>query len=325
MERKLSIIVPVYNVEKYLHKCVNSLLSQDLLSDEYEIILVDDGSPDRCGEICDSYTAEHSNIRVIHRENGGLSAARNSGIDVAQGRYIQFVDSDDFLEPDVLKRLVQKMEGEQLDILRFNYQNVNEKYEVFEPNKVSKPFVDYRDEVCDGLTFLNERLGFACYACQFIISRELLVNCHFKEGIYFEDTEWTPRIMLKANRVTSTDLMVYNYLVRSGSITRSIDEKRKRKVLDDKLLLIDLLQEQMKAVADKRWFEGMVSQTVISIIGYVCTNYYSKKNAVCKALKSKRVFSLSYYHSTKATARKIFIANLSPMLLCGFIRCLRKF
>ena len=319
MGLKLSIIVPVYNVEKYLHKCVDSLLAQDLLPDEYEIILVDDGSPDRCDEICDSYTAEHSNIRVIHRENGGLSVARNTGIDVAQGKYIQFVDSDDFLEPNVLKSLVQKMDDEQLDILRFNYQNVNEKYEVFEPNKVSKPFVDYRDEVCDGLTFLNERLGFACYVVQFMIRRELLVNCHFKKGIYFEDTEWTPRILLKARRVTSTDFMVYNYLVRQGSITQSVDERKKKKVLDDKFLLIDALKVQMQHVDDKRWFEGMVSQTVISVIGYVCTNFYSEKNVVCKTLKSKRVFPLSYYHSTKAAERKIRIANISPRLLCWLL------
>lgn len=319
MERKLSIIVPVYNVEKYLHKCVNSLLSQDLLTEKYEIILVDDGSPDHCGEICDRYAADHSNIKVIHRKNGGLSAARNSGIDVAQGKYLQFVDSDDFLEPNVLKGLVQKMDDEQLDILRFNYQNVNEKYEVFEPNKVSKPFVDYRDEVCDGLTFLNERLGFACYACQFIIRRELLVNCHFKEGIYFEDTEWTPRILLKAHRVTSTDFMVYNYLVRSGSITKSIDEKKKRKVLEDKLCLIDSLKNQMCAAEDKRWFEGMISQTVVSIVSYVCENYYCERKTILKKIRAKGVFPLSTYQSSSTGLRKIRVMNISPELLCLFL------
>ena len=316
----LSIIVPVYNVEKYLHKCVDSLLDQDLSCEEYEIILIDDGSPDRCGEICDNYAAAYHNIRVIHRNNGGLSAARNSGIDMAQGKYIQFVDSDDFLEPNVLKSLVQKMEDEQLDILRFNYQNVNEKYEVFEPNKVSKPFVDYRDEVCDGLTFLTERLGYACYACQFIIRRELLVNCHFKEGIYFEDTEWTPRILPKAHKVTSTDYMAYNYLVRQGSITKSLDEKKKRKVLDDKLCLIDALKEQMCAVEDKRWFEGMIAQTVVSIIGYVCENYYCERKTILKKLKTKRVFPLSTYQSSSTALRKIRIMNISPELLCLFLK-----
>lgn len=320
MDLQLSIIVPVYKVEQYLRKCVDSLLNQDLPKEEYEIILVDDGSPDDCPAICDEYADAHDNVKIIHRENGGLSAARNSGIEVAQGKYVQFVDSDDYLEPNVLKTLVEKMDAGNLDILRYNYQNVNERYEIFEPNKVSKPFVDYRDEICNGLTFLNERLGFGCYAWQFMLRRELLDGCSFKEGIYFEDTEWTPRILLKAHQVTSIDLMVYNYMSREGSITQSVDKKKKRKVLDDKLLLIDSMKEQMYVVSDKKWFKGMVAQTVLSIIGFVSQNYYVERLSVCRALKSKKVFPLMAYHSTKSARRKICIANVSPLLLCWLLK-----
>lgn len=319
MGLKLSIIVPIYKVEQYLHKCVDSLLRQDLLPGEYEIILVDDGSPDHCGEICEEFAARFSNIKVEHRENGGLSAARNTGVDVAQGQYIQFVDPDDYLEPNVLKALVDKMEDEGLDLIRFNYQNVNLQYEVFEPNKVSKPFVDYRDESCDGLTFLTERLGFGCYAWQFMIRHELLEGCRFKEGIYFEDTEWTPRLLMKAQRVTSTKLMVYNYLFREGSITQSVDEEKKKKVLDDKFLLIDSMKEQMHELADKRWFEGIIAQTVLSVIEYVSEHYNADKKQIMRVLKSKKVFPLSSYHSTKAAGRKIRLANVSPLLLCWLI------
>lgn len=312
----LSIIVPVYNVEKYLRKCVDSLLAQDLLPEEYEIILVDDGSTDQSGTICDEYAAEHPLLKAIHQQNGGLSVARNSGIAVAQGRYVQFVDSDDYLEPNVLKILAEKMETDQLDVLRFNYRNVNKQYEEIEPNKDPKRWVDYSNEVCDGLTFLNERLGPACYACQFMVRRELLTDCRFKEGIYFEDTEWTPRMLLKANRAASTDTMVYNYLVREGSITQSVDEKKKRKVFDDKLSLIDALKSQMQQVEDKRWFEGMMAQTVISIISYVAANYYSKRKEVLKALAEKDIFPLSTYQANQKGTRKIRWANLSPSLLC---------
>lgn len=319
MGLKLSIIVPIYKVEQYLSKCVDSLLNQDLSLKDYEIILVDDGSPDRCGEICEEYAAHFSNIKVVHRENGGLSAARNSGIEVAQGQYVQFVDSDDYLEPGVLKFLVDKMDADKLEILRFNYQNVDEKYEVFEPNKISKPFVDYRDAVCDGLTFLTDRLGYGCYAWQFMIRRELLEGCHFKEGIYFEDTEWTPRLLLKAQWVSSTDKLVYNYLMRSGSITQSVDEIKKRKVLNDKLLLVDAMQEQMANANDKRWFEGMIAQTVLSIFGYVSVNYKTEIAAICNSLKLKNVFPLSTYHATELARRKIRIANVSPKLLLWLI------
>lgn len=316
MGLKVSIIVPVYMVEQYLSKCVESLLNQNLLTEEYEIILVDDGSPDRCGEICEDYASRFSNIKVVHRENGGLSAARNNGIAEAQGEYVQFVDPDDFLDPNVLKQLVDKMERDQLDVLRFNYQNVNEQYEVFKPNKVDKPYVDYRDDVCDGSTFLTERLGFACYACQFMIRRELLNNCRFKEGVYFEDTEWTPRLLLQAARVSSTDLMVYNYLIRTGSITQSIDEEKKKKVLNDKLLLIDDLMEQMSMVKDKKWFEGTIAQTAVSIVGYVSKNYYDKRKQYLNALLSKKIFPLSVYQCTPSARRKIQLANVSVGLLC---------
>lgn len=316
MGLKVSIIVPVYMVEQYLSKCVESLLNQNLLAEEYEIILVNDGSPDRCGEICEDYAARFSNIKVVHRDNGGLSAARNNGIAESNGKYVQFVDPDDFLEPNVLKQLVDKMERDQLDVLRFNYQNVNERYEVFEPNKVDKPYVDYRDDVCDGSTFLTERLGFACYACQFMIRRELLNNCRFKEGVYFEDTEWTPRLLLQAARVSSTDLMVYNYLIRTGSITQSIDEEKKKKVLNDKLLLIDDLMEQMSMVKDKKWFEGTIAQTAVSIVGYVSKNYYDKRKQYLNALLSKKIFPLSVYQCTPSARRKIQLANVSVGLLC---------
>ncbi len=317
---RLSVIVPVYNVEKYLPKCVESLLHQDLLQEDYEIILVDDGSPDRCGDICDEYASCFPNIKVIHRANGGLSAARNSGIEVAQGDYIQFVDPDDYLEPNVLKTLVQKMGDDDLDVLRFNYQNVNEHYEVFEPNKVSKPFVDYRDEVCDGLTFLTERLGFACYAWQFMIRHDLLINCRFKEGVYFEDTEWSPRLLVQAARVTSTDLMAYNYLMRIGSISRNKDEAKKKKVINDKLSLIDALKQQMSATRDKRWFEGMIAQIVLSIVSDVANSFYAERSAFFHMLKQKNVFPLSSFHATTPAKKKIRLANVSLSLLCFLLR-----
>lgn len=316
MGLKLSIIVPIYKVEQYLRRCVDSLLDQDLLLEEYEIILVDDGSPDNCLAICEEYARAHDNVKVVHRENGGLSAARNSGIEVAQGKYVQFVDSDDYLEPNVLKTLVEKMDADQLDVLRFNYQNVNERYEVFEPNKISKPFVDYRDEACDGLTFLNERLGYGCYAWQFMLRRKLLENCIFKEGIYFEDMEWTPRLLLKASTVTSTDLMVYHYLMRQGSITQSVDEKKKRKVLNDRLALVDSMKQLMEKAGDKRWFEGMIGQMAIGILSSASNDFWGKHKELIKRLKEEGIFPLSSYHATDLAARKIRLANISPMLLC---------
>lgn len=317
---KLSIIVPIYKVEPYLSKCIDSLLDQDLSKEDYEIILVDDGSPDRCGEICDEYASKYANIRVVHRKNGGLSAARNSGIEIARGKYIQFVDSDDYLEPNVLKALIEKMERDNLDILRFNYQNVNEKYEVFGPNKDSKRYVNYSSMVCDGLTFLNERLGPACYVVQFFLRTELVKSIPlFKEGIYFEDVEWTPRVLTAANRVASDSRVVYNYLIRQGSITKAVSKEKKRKVVDDKILLVEMMKHQLANKGDKRWYEGMISGIVISLLGLIVSDFNSERKTYIQQLKELDVFPLSTYHLNKGALRRRKLINLSPELYCLLI------
>lgn len=315
---KLSVVVPVYNVEAYLKKCVNSLLSQDLSHNEYEIILVDDGSTDSCGAMCDAFAAEHESIRVIHQQNRGLSGARNTGIAAALGKYIQFVDSDDSLNPNVLGALIGQMEQQNLDVLRFNYQDVNEAGEVFEPNKYSKPFVDFSNEVCDGVTFLNERLGYACYACQFIAKASILrkEGNGFREGIYFEDVEWTPRILLQAERVASTDLVVYNYLFRTDSIARNADAEKKRKAIRDKMTILDGFTALMCSCPDNRWFKGMTGQISLSVLDAVGRFFYPQRKEYIGQLKDKGVFPLSAYHATESAKKKIWMANLSPSLVC---------
>ena len=315
---KLSIIVPVYNVEAFLKKCVDSLLAQDLPASDYEIILVDDGSTDGCGMLCDTLAAEHGHIRAIHQRNRGLSGARNAGIPVASGTYVMFVDSDDFLCPNVLGTLVGLMESKELDILRFNYQNVNMDGAVFEPNKYVKPFVDYSDVVCDGETFLNERLGFACYAWQFLAKASILrqEGNGFKEGIYFEDVEWTPRILLQARRVASTDTLVYNYLFRTGSIARNTDHEKKRKAIRDKMTILEGFAALKPQVKDDRWFRGMSSQIALSIFDIVGRFFYPERKDYIRALKRQVAFPLSTYHATKSSKRKILLANVSPYLVC---------
>lgn len=306
---KLSFIVPVYNVEPYLRKCVDSLLAQDY--SDYEIILVDDGSPDGCPKICDEYAATNENIRVVHRPNGGLSAARNSGIEVAKGEYICFVDSDDYWEPNVLSGLMTQIKRDKLDVLRFKYQNVNEKFEVYNPYK-SDPFKgnDYSEVPTDGVSFLNSRFGTACYAVMFILRRELLKDCLFTEGIYFEDTDWTPRMLSKANRIASTDTIVYNYLIRQGSITQAIDNSKKKKVLDDKIRLIATMQQQAidlrKSGRYNRWYRDMISDTVVSIIGMLSVEFYAEKDLYLSQLQELNIYPIY------ATSFKARLINLSP-------------
>lgn len=316
----LSVIVPVYNVSRYLSKCLDSILNQDIGQDNYEIIVINDGSTDNSGEIAQEYAHKHSNIILICQENQGLSGARNTGISVARGEYIQFVDSDDYLEPNVLGQLINRAQRDNLDMLRFNYQNVNEDYAVFEPNKESRPYMDYSGSVCNGVEFLNERLGYACYAWQFLIRTNLVKDCLFKEHILFEDTQWTPRILTKANKVSSTPTIVYNYLSRTGSITKSESLSKKKELVENKLSLIKDLQDQMRICSDQRWYKGMISGTAISIISILATELFNERHQYIKQLKALKVLPLSSYHLSKTGRRKAVFINISPELACGLIR-----
>ena len=345
---KLSFIVPIHNVERYLRKCVDSLLEQDFPSSAYEIILVDDESPDACPQICDEYAAAHDNIRVIHRKNGGLSAARNSGIEIAQGEYLSFVDSDDYWQPNVLGGLMAQVERDKLDVLRFKHQFVRiknrgledervsglaEKYEVFNPYK-SDPYKgnDYSTEPTDGISFLNTRLGTGCYAWAFIVKRSLIEGASslstfdsplspvlFTEGIYFEDTDWTPRMLVKAQRVASTDTVVYNYLMREGSITNAINRDKQRKVLDDKMRLIGALQEQAQTLHEQghndAWFGRMIAATVVSIISILSTQFYAERKEYLSRLYRMDIWPFyTGNHQSPITNLKTWLINLSPRL-----------
>lgn len=346
---KLSVIIPVYNVAPYLRKCVESVVNQDLAQEEYEVILVDDGSTDGSGAICDELAQcapkglmHGAQCTVIHQKNAGLSAARNTGVMAAKGEYIQFVDSDDYLEPNVLRELVRQMDEEKLDVLRFDYQNVRisaeckvqsakfdareMQYEVFEPYKTPRK-VDTVTEIVDGETYLNTRMGYACYAVQFMIRRSLIVdiqhsrngetsNILFTSGIHFEDVEWMPRMVLVAKRMNATTTIVYNYLMREGSITKAIDPNKQRKNVDDKFVVIDTLNQLLVKHPTCQWLRNMRSRIAEGAITTVAKNYYDECQSYLTQLRARHVFPLSLRQQTKTYLRRAVLINVSPKLYC---------
>ena len=250
------------------------------------------------------------------------------------------------------RSLMEQVERENLDVLRFDYQNVRVvdakhldaehidarrlEYEVFEPNKDPKRDVDYSESVVDGETFLNERLGPACYAVMFIFRSELIINsftpssvhslndCLFTEGIYYEDVDWTPRMLLRAKRVASTPMVVYNYLWRTGSITLPTNPAKRKKVLEDKIRLIRGFQEQSKLVQDPKWFKWMTSSMVIGVLSSIAHYQKPERELYINELKSLNVFPISTKREKILTHRlKMYIANMSPSLFCILIN-LRK-
>lgn len=337
---KLSIIVPIYNVAPYLRKCVDSLLAQDIT--DYEIILVDDGSTDGSSDIADAILSEcmvygveckgegdsraksqalsphrliasSPTIRVIHQSNAGLSSARNAGLAIAQGEYIMYVDSDDYLEPNVLGALMEQVERDQLDVLRFRYQNVRESGEVFMPHEGMKSdYNNYSSEPTDGLSFLNERMWVQCYAWQFVLCRELALQEQFTLGIYFEDTDWTPRMLLRAKRVASTDLVVYNYLWREGSITLcQKDIAKQHKQLQDKMGLLERLTQWGNTIADRHWFDSMISSLVVNIVGMLAGPFYAERKEYIKQIKALGVLPITTYRIAPRAKRKVTLINWS--------------
>ena len=220
-----SIIVPIYKVEKYLEKCVSSLRNQTF--GDIEIILVDDGSPDRCPNMCDQFAAVDDRIRIIHKKNGGLSDARNAGLAVAQGEYVFFVDSDDYLELDACERF-SGFAAKKCDIL------VGEA--IAEGGQVNLAHISPSENVYTGEQYLlksfQERKDVPMAVWLNVYRRAFLEeNClRFKYGILHEDEEFTPRVLLKAESIFCTGIFFYHYVIRDGSIT---SRKDKRKNADD--------------------------------------------------------------------------------------------
>lgn len=321
---KLSIIIPVYNVEKYLAKCLDSVLVGNAFTGQ--IICVNDGSTDNSLTILEQYAKQYPNVEIITQPNAGLSAARNAGISAARGEYVCFLDSDDYWEPNALNGLLEQIERDNLDVLRFKYQNVNEKYEIYLPYKRDNRLDnDYSEEPTDGVSFLNERMNMQCYAVMFIVKRDLIysnqssvvsdqylgeTNILFTPGIYFEDTDWTPRMLVKAKRVASTETVVYNYLMREGSITNAVNRSKQKKVLDDKMHLIATLQKQAmdlrKSGRYNRWYADMISDTVVSVIGMLSISFYTEKGPYLARLKEMEIYPIA---SRSLKARLI---NISP-------------
>lgn len=240
---KLSIIIPVYNVEQWVGRCLESCLNQDIPKDDYEIVVVNDGTKDlsieRVQEVQLAQIAQEgkTNIRIINRENGGLSAARNTGLKDARGEYVWFIDSDDWIEGNILKGLLHRAYSDKLDVLCFTFQYV---YADKGKRKYNVRYVE-NGKVFRGPQFICD-VGMPPAAWAAIYRRDYLQGCSVKfyAGILHEDQEFTPRAYCLAERIEFVDEIVYNYYQREGSIMKSnMDEKRCK----DYLLIADSIYE----------------------------------------------------------------------------------
>ena len=221
-----SIIIPVYRVEQYLDQCVQSVVAQTYR--EFEVILIDDGSPDNSGALCDRWAEKDSRIRVIHQENQGLSGARNTGIQAASGDYLMFLDSDDWWSGEtVLQTVAERLEKTGADVLSFNYQKI------YGGKRETPYFGDLADAPQTlwaeaSLRYMMDHNIWVTGACNKAIRRDLVLanGLFFRMKITSEDIDWTLRLAICANRFDFINTVVFLYRQRTASISHSVSRSR---------------------------------------------------------------------------------------------------
>ena len=266
-EHKISVIVPIYNVEKNLPLCLESLEHQNYSN--LEIILVDDGSPDKCGELAEEYAKRDSRAIVIHKENGGLSDARNAGLKVATGDYISFLDSDDFIHPDMYVRLAQVLEEKQCDVSICNFQYVGESQaeELYAQKKNSSveqgKVVIYTGLEVQHIYYDRKdlRLPFTV-AWGKLYRKELWIGKEFPKGKLHEDEFTTYLRMFEAKKVAFADEALYYYLVRDTSIMGSTFKKNRLDILE---AFLERMQFYRENKLDELWTKAVFHGTHMSV------------------------------------------------------------
>jgi len=218
-----SIIVPIYNVADYVEQCVRSLYHQDIPTTDYEVIVIDDCSPDKSKDIVIALQSEYENLKLISlSENMKLGSARNVGLQNAGGKYIWFVDSDDFIQPNVLKQFYSELEKENLEILHFDYKVFNDLDEKINPYRIN-----YELTICSGVEFYFDshelwwQKGVEAWRKVYRRSFLLENNFFFAEKVMYEDVDHSFKIFAKAQRVKHIDLSPYCYRNNSSSITKT--------------------------------------------------------------------------------------------------------
>lgn len=222
MNQTISVIVPVYNVAQYLSQCVSSILSQDY--GDLEVILIDDGSTDASGEICDQYAAKDSRVRVIHQKNGGAAAAKNAGLRIASGDYLAFADSDDYLEPGAYGFLMKTLLETNADAVQGSFREVYR-------NRAEEQHI--QEETLEGYDYLLRfPKDFSCALLwNKLYRRAIFDGVSFEEGHKIDDEYFTYQGFLQPRKVVRADRIVYNYRKRASSVMSS-PESAERLVLD---------------------------------------------------------------------------------------------
>ena len=310
---KISVIIPIYNVGFYLQECVNSVIKQTYKN--LEIILVDDGSTDECPNICDTYAKQYSNVKVVHKQNGGLSDARNFGIFNSTGDYLLFLDADDFWKDSTaVQSLVDRINLTHADLLNYSYIKYYEDL---------KKYINYFEDMeplpldfnkLESIQYLLDNNLYIASACNKLIKKSLFEDgdLYFVKGIYSEDIDWCLRLLIKAESVDFICENFYCYRQRSGSITHTINDKKCHDLTDNILKCFSIvnnsetLQDILYKYVAYQYGTFFITQAVAENYQSECINELSKYKWVLK------------YHSDN---KKLIILNIMVTLFGYKLSC----
>lgn len=278
----ISIITPVYRVEQYLDRCVSSIIAQSYA--DFELILVDDGSPDRSGEICDRWAQKDNRIRVFHQDNSGVSAARNLGLREAKGEYITFVDSDDWLENDCLQQLLEAAEKTDADIVCCNR---------FDNGQEQKTFCRYTEAL------ITREEALDCYSKYYFTAvwgklyrRECLVGLKFREDIYYsEDTLFYTQAVMNAHTVYWMSKPLYHYFINPSGAMKKFNIEKRLTDFDARLAMADLYATypELQEGAACRAVSSAISIDMMAV-SHGVTSYHGRKKLRRYVKEHRRTF-----------------------------------
>ncbi len=283
----------MYNVEKYIHKCIYSVVQNNLKSDDFEIIIVDDESPDNSLSIATEIAKEFDNITIISQKNKGLGGARNTGIQNAKGKYVLFLDSDDFYTPNSLETILKIAFDNELEILEFGAIVVDSTNKI-----ISTVAISTENKIFDGIYYWQNfnSINSACnklYLKEFLISNSIL----FKEKIYAEDYEFNTRALYFAKKVMATEYIVANFLTSTNSITRNKTDITKEKYRRDLISILEHIKKfESNNPTDTTFFKERLSLLNVDLFLLMLKNNFSFKeiSKTKKELKEKNIFHLDF-------------------------------
>lgn len=306
MNLQISLIVPVYKVEPYIRKCVDSLLYQTL--SEIEIILIDDGSPDNCGEICDEYAKKDSRIVVIHKENGGLSSARNAALDVCKGEYVMFVDSDDYVEPTFCEEALKMIRDNHVMCASFGYYEYIGTETTVWRTKIPR-VVEAEDAIRSLITSDDVIYNLACNK---IYHKSLFENMRYPIGKHYEDQGTTYKLFDLAGKIYVSSALLYHYVRRGDSIaqTDSVYTVKSPKNIND---LFDLWCERLS-------FFKLNYPNLVSLEYEQLTKHVLRGMRVLSWKKNKEIVS-KFKHFLNDNEKEIKSLHLSIYTLKLYYSC----